>query len=288
VTAARIAHHEVAHAVLDRGRERLSRQRVDAGDGGDVVGHELVEAHVDRTGGREQVAIADAGGDHGLHARRPVPSDGDRVRAVDDEAGRVGDHRRHRAGDRHRVAVGDHERRVGKHPRQDAELLQMLGRLEHPPRPTPQPREDLEHRPQILVRRGLVVREIPVAPRRDGRGGLEEHGREVDREELDLLVDVVDRHLVHALEVGQRELEERDRLLGPHDPRIGLAGRGPLGVRQHRLQRLPVRQRAQRRVGSHQVVQVRGPGSRQAADHDRPLDGDPADLRMTGEQRRDE
>ena len=43
---------------------------------------------------------------------------------------------------------------------------------------------------------------VRVAPRRQERHRLEEHGREVDGEELDLLVHVVGRHLVHADEVG--------------------------------------------------------------------------------------
>ena len=47
--------------------------------------------------------------------------------------------------------------------------------------------------------------------------------------------------------------------------RVGLARRRLLGVGEHRLEALPVRQRSQRRVGGHEVVQVRRAGARQPA-----------------------
>ena len=67
----------------------------------------------------------------------------------------------------------------------------------------PQPLQHLEDGAQVLVGRGLVLRLEVVAPRRQQRLGLEQHGRDVDGQELDLLVHVVDGHLVHPVEVGQ-------------------------------------------------------------------------------------
>ena len=64
--------------------------------------------------------------------------------------------------------------------------------------------QHLQHRLQVLVVRRLVVREVPLPPRRHHAHRLEEHRREVDGEELDLLVHVVDGHLVHALEERHR------------------------------------------------------------------------------------
>ena len=98
--------------------------------------------------------------------------------------------------------------------------------------------------------------------RHDGmmRHRLEQHRRDVDREELDLLVHVLDVVIsCMRLKYGQRVVEEREPDLA------ALAGAGRAHRRrprlarlgQHRLEALPVGQRAQRRVVGHEVVQVR-------------------------------
>ena len=111
-------------------------------------------------------------------------------------------------------------------------------------------------------------------------GGLEQHPGDVVGQQLDLLVRVVDGHLVHPLEVRHRGVEHV-QAHGAAFPAALLAG---FVRRGERLEALPVRQVAHRRVGGDQVVQVRGAAAGQPADDDRPLDRDGADLRMRGDQ----
>ncbi len=106
-----------------------------------------------------------------------------------------------------------------------------------------------------------------------------QHRRSGEREELDLLVHVVDGHVVHALEVGERVVEELE------PDRASLAAgrshrrdRGLLVVREHGLEALPVRQRSQRGVLGHEVVQVRRARPRLTDDEDRTSDLDLGDL----------
>ena len=51
-------------------------------------------------------------------------------------------------------------------------------------------------------------------------------------------MDVVDGHLVHALEVRHRRVDELERDLGAGDAGIGLARRRLLGLREHWLEAL--------------------------------------------------
>ena len=163
----------------------------------------------------------------------------------------------------------DDERGVGKRLDKGRELLEVLGRLEHPAGATPEPLQHLEHPVEVRVRGALVAGQVGVAPGRHRGRRLEQHGGEVDGQELYLLVGVPDRHLVHPVEVGQGGVEEGQRHLGALHAGVGCAGPGDLPVGEDRLQALPVGERPQRGVGGHQVVQVRGAGARQPADDDR-------------------
>ena len=124
---------------------------------------------------------------------------------------------------------------------------------------------------QVAVRRRLVVGVVVVAPRRHRRDRLEQHRREVDREELDLLVHVLDVVIsCMRLKCGSASLTNPSAMLAARAARIGRRrGAGSLALGEHRLEALPVGQRPQRRVGGHQVVQVGRARARQAADDDR-------------------
>ena len=80
---------------------------------------------------------------------------------------------------------------------------------------------------------------------------------------------MIERHLVHALEVRHGDVEKRQGGRGPFQPGVRGARCGPLTLGQDGLEALPVGERPQGRVGRHQVVQVGGAGPRQAADDDR-------------------
>src|SRR5680860_1127001 len=67
-----VTRHERVHRSSRLHGERLARERVDALDHRDVVGHELVEAHVDRLIGRQRVAVVDARPQHALRPVGPV------------------------------------------------------------------------------------------------------------------------------------------------------------------------------------------------------------------------
>ena len=128
--------------------------------------------------------------------------------------------------------------------------------------------------------RRLVVRDVPLLPRRHHAHRLVEHRRAVEREQLDLLVHVVDGHVVHPLEVRHRRVDQLEPDGGALAPRVGRTRRDrvALGLREHRLEALPVGERTHRRVGGHEVVQVRRAGARLTDDEDRPLDGRVEDL----------
>ena len=127
MTASRVVLHEYVHGPPDLVRHGLVGDGVDALDHGHVVGHELLEADVDRPLGRQDVPGLDACSQHRLQARRPVPTDGDGVDGLEVEAGQVGHHRGERRRDRHGIAVGDDERRVREDLQQGGELLEVLG-----------------------------------------------------------------------------------------------------------------------------------------------------------------
>ncbi len=171
---------------------------------------------------------------------------------------------------------------------QSGELLEVLGGLEHPPRAAAQPLQSLEDATQVGVARSLVAGQVVVAPGRHGGDGLEEHGREVDGQELDLLVGVVDGHLVHAFEIGHRRVDEPQRLLGPlpagsGPPDAGCSRSGSTGSRLSQYGR-----DRRCRVGGHQVVQMRGPGAGQPADDDGRDTLDVEDLWMADDEVLDE
>ncbi len=158
------------------------------------------------------------------------------------------------------------------------ELLEVLGGLEHPARPAPQPLERLEDLAQVGIAGALVAGQVVVAPQWHRRRGLEEHRREVDGQQLDFLVGVRHGHLVHAVEVRQRGVEERESHLGAPEARVRFCGAQLLAFGQHGLEAFPVGERTQGRVGRDEVVQVGGPGTGQAADDDRGVDALVKDL----------
>ncbi len=157
----------------------------------------------------------------------------------------------------------------------------MLGRLEHPPVPAPLVGEDPEHVLQVPVARRLVGRLPPVPVGGQRHDALEQHRVEVHGQQLDLLVHVVGGHLVHALEVRHGLVHEPEGQVAALPTGIGLDP--PLLVGRDRLQGLPVRQRPQRRVGRHQVVQVGRAGAGQPGHDDRGLDLDVPDLGVPGQ-----
>jgi hypothetical protein len=134
----------------------------------------------------------------------------------------------------------------------------------------------------VRVRRRLVVRAVVVAPRRHDGHRLEEHRRPCEREQLDLLVHVVDRHVVHALEQRHGLVEELQAHRAALAPRVGPTGLDDrlFLTAEHRLEALPVGERAQRWVLGHQVVEVRRARTRLADDEDRTRDLEIEDLGM--------
>ena len=161
-------------------------------------------------------------------------------------AGRVCGHRGEACDHRDRIAVGERHHGLGEGMQHGRDLLEMLWRLEHPALACPTlVLADLEHLAQELVARPLVVHTVVVAPARYECGRLEQHRRGVDREQLDLLVHVVDGHLVHAVELRHHLVDERDTHRAAVAATIRLiTAVGLLGARRHRLEALPVREAA--------------------------------------------
>jgi hypothetical protein len=137
------------------------------------------------------------------------------------------------------------------------QLLEVLRRLEHPAVRSAKPLERLQRRLEIRVVRPLIERQVVIAPARRGAEPLEPVGREVEVLDLDLLVHVLGRHVVHRLQQrhprgGLLVLDET-----PHVPRIAAVAARPFAGDRNGLEALPVRQRAQARVGGDQVHEVR-------------------------------
>ena len=111
--------------------------------------------------------------------------------------------------------------------------------------------------------------------------GLEQHAGDVVGQQLDLLVRVVDGHLVHPLELGHRRVDdvEAGGAPVPAGLLVVIAGAG------ERFQALPVGQVPDRGIGGNEVVQVGGSRSGQPADDDRPLDRDVLDLGVRRDER---
>ena len=105
---------------------------VDALDHADVVGHELVEDHVDAAIGGQEVAVAHARSQQPVDAVDPVLGERFGLDRGAAHAVAVREHRRRRLDHRHRVAVRDRERRVGKGREQRRDLFEVLRRLQHP------------------------------------------------------------------------------------------------------------------------------------------------------------
>ena len=131
VLASRVVGHERIEVGSGLRRHQTVVALVDLLDHRHVVGHELVEQHVDRAVGGEEVAVS--------HARLQQPVDAvDPVRrellGLDRGAAHaiaVGQHRDRRLHHRHGIAVRDRERRVGERGEQRRDLLEVLRRLQH-------------------------------------------------------------------------------------------------------------------------------------------------------------
>ena len=163
------------------------------------------------------------------------------------------------------------------------ELLQMLGRLEDPAVGAALPLQGLEHLLEILVVGRLVVGEVVVAPARHGGDPLEKIRGEVERLQLDLLVDVLGSHVVHGPQQGQQRILTLEALATAREPRMLAVGSGRLARNGDGLEALPVGQGAQARVGGDQVEQVGGARAREARDDDGPRDLDVQDLRVASD-----
>jgi hypothetical protein len=83
---------------------------------------------------------------------------------------------------------------------------------------------------------------------------------------------------------GHGRVEQLQPLFGARPARIRLPRRRLLGLRQHRLEALPVRHRTQRGIRRHEVVEVGRTSAREPSDDDRPVDDHAADLRMPGQE----
>ena len=200
----------------------------------------------------------------------PVRADRQRVGPVQVHPRRVGEHRDHRHGHLTGVSMGQHEGRVGEHRRQRAELLQVLGALQHPALAAAGVLEHLQDPVQVLVVGCLVRRPVVRPPGRHRGERVEQQRRAVQRQQVDLLVGVPGRHLVHALHLGDPQLRHVQAERAAFDPGLDRSRR--FARRRERFDRLPVGQGPQRGIGRHQVVQVRRARAGQAGDDDRPLD----------------
>ena len=198
--------------------------------------------------------------------------------------------------------MGDDDGGVGKGGEQRPELLEMLGRLEHPPlaKPLPctgalpftgarpftgaLPLEYLEDGLQVGVVGGLVVGQVVVAPPRDARHPFELIAGEVRQLQLQLLMDVVGPHGVHGAHVRQHRLHALPLAFGPSVTGVGAVRPALLAGVGHRLVALPQRERTQAGVGGDEIDQMGGSRAGQAHDDDRRRDLDVGDLGATGEE----
>ena len=77
-------------------------------------------------------------------------------------------------------------------------------------------------------------------------------------------MDVLGGHLVHEREVRHDDVHHRDRDV--HARRPGIRLDPQFGGQGERFEALPVGQRAERRRGGQQIVQMRGARARQSRD----------------------
>ena len=226
--------------------------------------------YVDRPVRRQGVVLLGTLAQHALEPIGPVGAHAFDIDPIPRQPRRVGDHRHHGRCDRHRIPVCDDERGIGKGVDQGWELLKVLRCLEDPPGSASEPLQNLEDSAEVGVRRSLITGQIGITPGGHGSCGLEEHGGEVDGQELNLLVGVLDRHFVHAVEVGQRSIEKGERHVRALQARVGGTGLRPVTrSRQDRFQALPVGERPQRGVGRQEVVEMRRARAGEPADDDR-------------------
>ena len=107
--------------------QRLAGEVVEALGDPELVGHEVVEADVDRPFGRDDVPVVHERVQHPLQAVGPRCRDlVHRHRRTVHPRG-VGEHRKHRQHHRHRVAVGAHHDDAWEDGVEHRQLLEMLG-----------------------------------------------------------------------------------------------------------------------------------------------------------------
>ena len=135
----------------------------------------------------------------------------------------------------------DRDGRVGKGVDDGLELFEVLRALEHPACSPSQPLQRAQDLVHVPIVRSLVALHIIVT-----EGGtetdahvLQKHRREVDREQMNLFVSVVDRHLVHRVEVGHGEIAKCDPRCGAFKARVRLSCRGFFAVGKHRFECFP-------------------------------------------------
>ena len=112
-----------------RGRicQRLAGEVVNAFSDAELIGHEVVEADVDRALRRDDIETVDERVQHHLQAVDPRCRDLlHRHRRAMHPRG-IGDHREHGQRYRHGVAVGAHHDRAGKDGVSTGNLLEVLG-----------------------------------------------------------------------------------------------------------------------------------------------------------------
>ena len=216
----------------------------DARRHGQVVGHELAELHVDALGGRDKTGVAHRGAQQALHPVDPVLGKCVGVDLHAPQPVSVGEHSDRRLQHGDGIAQGEGDGGVGEGGEQRAELLEVLGCLEHPAIRSPQITEHLEFAAQKGVVASLVEAQVVVAPPRHTRVPLERVGAQVEVDELAVLLDAPRWPVVHDRRQrrrGQHHLVVRRRPLV-----AGIDAIAPRAVAQHgrRLDHLPPRHRA--------------------------------------------
>ena len=135
--------------------------------------------------------------------------------------------------------MGDRDGRVGKGLDQFGHSLQVLRALEHPARRATKPGQDLEDATQVGVARTRIAGEVEIAPARDARVPFQVVGAEVEFLQLDFLVNVLGRHVVHGAQVRQQPIGSLVGLSAACEARIDAVGARAVAGRGHRFEALP-------------------------------------------------
>ena len=200
--------------------QRLGRNVVQSFHGAHLVGHEVVEPHIQRALLGNGVAIADALVEKPFESIHPRRGDLLDVDGVGVHARRVGDHRDHRQRHRHGIAVGECDHGPRHDSLDDRQLAEMLGRLEYPPTSAAEELQRLELYDQVFVGRGLVVAPVVLGPSGNMGQRFHQHRREIVGQQLNFLVRMLGRHLMHQREIRHQCVHRLHCDVHPRDPRI--------------------------------------------------------------------